>query len=254
MKKNTLRRLSALLAASVMTVVCGATNAFANDEEASLKLTSSDGVAGQSVVVNLVLETGDICTGYDVDVEFDDRLELKSVGGVLVTETIGNVATVINLTTDVFEDNTPVSSLTFVVPEDADEGDSYDIRVSRIGKITSENGYIENVTATGTTINVLESVKKVANHMVYVTNQNGVEVSKVGLRGDADMDGKIDLYDAIRVAVKMSNKTAKRSYYDPIGDYFADVNGDGAVNLYDAIAISRYMRSSDKSNAWGTII
>lgn len=252
MKKNTLRRLSTLLAASIMTVVCGATNAFANEKEATLKLTEASGIAGQAVVVNLEVESGNTCTGYNIDVEFDDRLELKSVGGYIATETIGNVVQVINATPGIFEDNTPVSSLTFVIPKDADENDSYDITISRVEQVSDEEAYVENVTVMGTTINVLESAKKVTNHMVYVTKENGVEVAKVALRGDTDMDGKVGLQDVISVANNIMKKG--RSGLNPASQFFADVNGDGKLNLQDVIAISRYMMSSDKSNAWGTII
>lgn len=251
MKKSTFKKIGTMLATAIMTVACCAMNTTsASESNVSLNLTEASGVAGQCVTVNLVIESGNACTGYDVDVQFDDRLEVKNVGGVFATETIGNVTTLINLTGAAFKDGKAVSSITFELPKDANEGDVYDISFSRIGEINSDNGDFENPVAMGTTITVLESAKKVTNHKVFVTEVNGVEVSQVGLRGDADGDGQIGVYDAIKIAEKMVN----RGDMDAAGEYFADVNNDSQANLYDAIAICRYMLSSDKANAWGKII
>lgn len=65
----------------------------------------------------------------------------------------------------------------------------------------------------------------------------------IGFRGDANASGKVDLYDAIRIAEYMAKLTDK-GYVDTIGFAMADTNLDSKVDLYDAINVAMYLITS----------
>ena len=247
MKKTTLRRLSALFATAVMAVSCGTMSTSAQAGTASMGLTETSAVAGKCVTVDLVLNTGNVCSGYNVDIEFDSELVLKSVQGVTASCQIENVVTLIEFTGAYLPDDEAVATLTFEVPEDAAEGQKYDIRIQKITNFCKDNEEFKNVITNNSSINVVESAKNVTNHKVYIDNQNKTEVA---LRGDANCEGRVDLYDAIAITKKMMGKEK----FNQKQEFFADVNEDGKVDLYDTIAICMYSMASDKDNAWGEII
>lgn len=248
--KKTFRRIATFIATAIMAVSCGTTTSFASEANASLTLVDASGIAGKSVTVDLVLDTGNTCKGYNIDVTFDDRLELTNISGAFSSEIIGNVATVINLTGEAFKDGKAVSSLTFEIPKDAVEGETFDVEVTSIVNFCDGIGEYSNPVIEDATITVLETAKRVTNHMVYKYEEQGVATSKVALRGDANFDGRVDLYDSILIAKKMISVMN----LDNQQSFFADVNQDGVVNLYDAVAICRFGLASDKNNAWGSII
>lgn len=244
--KKTFRRIAAFISTAVMAVSCGAMTTSASEATASLSLTDAKGIAGQSISVDVVLDTDNMCNGYDIDVTFDDRLELKNVTGCFATETNDNVTTIINFTGSTFKDGKAVSTLTFNIPKDAKESDTYDLEITRVGNFCFNGGEFISPELNNATIGVLEEAKPVTNHLVYVYEEKTV----VALRGDVNNDGKVDLYDTIEISKNM----ACIIKLDGANAFFADVNQDGKIDLYDAIAICRYGISSDKNNAWASII
>ncbi len=249
MKKTTLRRLSALFATAVMAVSCSTMRLSAQSGTASITLTDATSVAGKFVTVDLMANTGNLCAGYNIDVAFDSDLELKKVEGVVSSCQIDNVVSLVNFTGTYFKDDTVLSTLTFEIPEDAEEGEEFDVRIQTITNFCTDSCEFENVVINNSTIKVLESAKAVTNYMVYVEEGNTTS-TEVALRGDANGDGKVDLYDAILVTRRMMSMEK----FNKKQDFFANVNEDGAVDLYDAIGICRYGMASDKANAWGEII
>ncbi|MCM1226532.1 MAG: S8 family serine peptidase [Clostridium sp.] len=77
---------------------------------------------------------------------------------------------------------------------------------------------------------------------------SGVPV-KVGLAGDADMNGIVDLYDAIKIAKYMVWQKNPNSQYknEFIGfegsfeEYLSDCDKDGKIGLYDAVEIAKML-------------
>lgn len=245
MKKFTFKRVAAFFATAIMAASCGTMTSFA-DDTASMTLTSANAFAGKSVTVDLTLETGDTCSGYDLSIEFDEELTLESVDGAFASEVNGNVVTVINFQGLPFKDGKACTTLTFEVPEDATAGEEFEVEVSRIGSFCTDSGEIEAPVVNNSKIKVLESAKPVTNHLIYV--EKNVEV--VALRGDSNGDGKVDLYDIVRVTKSMMAIVT----LDTQQAFFADVNQDGKVDLYDAISLCKYSMASDKENAWSEII
>lgn len=246
--KKTLKKVAAFFATAIVAVSCSTMTLSAQSGTASIGLTDASAIAGKCVTVDLTMNTGNLCAGYNVDVEFDSALELKKVEGVAATCTIDNVVTLVNFTGTYFADDTAVSTLTFEVPEDAAEGTEYDIRIQRIGNFTTDTEEFENVVISNATITVLEAAKPMTNHMVYV-EQGNTTSTEVALRGDVNGDGVVNIMDAILV----SKRVMKMEDFSNKQNFFANVNEDGSINLNDVIGICKYNMSSDKDNAWGEI-
>lgn len=249
MKTTTLKRLSAFFATAVMAVTCNPMNLSAEAGAATLTLTDTSAVAGKYVTVDLTMNTGNQCAGYNIDVEFDNALTLVNVEGVASTCTIDNVVTLINFTGTNFADGKVLSTLTFEVPANAEEGAIYNVGVQTITNFCTAREEFTDVIVDNSKITVIESAKKVTRHIVYMA-EDGSGSAEVALRGDINNDGKVDLYDVILVTKKMMKKQSLNDKQT----FFADVNEDSSVDLYDAIGICRFGMAKDKDNAWENII
>ncbi len=66
--------------------------------------------------------------------------------------------------------------------------------------------------------------------------------AKVGLRGDANCDGRIDVFDAVYVAkYTVSPNTEKyKNFKNSLGYCLADMKQDDSIDVFDAIAIAKY--------------
>lgn len=62
----------------------------------------------------------------------------------------------------------------------------------------------------------------------------------VGLRGDADENNSISLYDAIEISGYLIG-IAKDDFEQSAGFYWADTNLSGKVDLYDAVNVAKYL-------------
>lgn len=256
--KNTVKRISILASAFLMAVSSCFTAITASGADKSIDLTSgyasetinlSDAqvIAGNQVMVQLSLNTGNQCMGYNLDIEFDSRLTLKSVEGAMSWETIGNVLTIIGFSPVAFQDGRDIATLIFETPENAPEGAAYDIGVKSVDNLAGlEGNEIQEIEVKNSTVEVVESAKNVTNHISIKSAGR----SALGLRGDSDDNGKVDVYDAIKIA-KYMLKTEK---LDGNAKIQADVNEDGQIDIYDAVNICKYTMAADKSNAWESII
>lgn len=248
--KNTIKRISIVASTIAMTLTSGLTT-FADKEvdltsgytTETIELSDAEIIAGNQVMVKLSLNTGNQCMGYNLDIEFDSSLTLVNVTGATTWEVNGNVVSVVGLTATYFADGSDVAVLYFETPANASEGASYDIGVKNVSDLVgSDSTKITDYEVDNSTVKVVESAKRFTNHVVV---EGGL-----GLRGDANDDGIVDLYDAIKVARYMigAEKLKVNETYQ------ADANGNNKVDLQDAIAISRYTLAADKTNAWETIL
>lgn len=250
--KNTVKRISILASAFVMGASLLFSGVSASADRAvdlssgyaseTIQLSDAQAIAGNCVMVKLSLNTGDQCMGFNLDVEFDSQLTLTDVEGVAAWEVNDNVATLIGFSATGFTDG-EVATLYFETPETADEGASYSIGISNVSDLEADEGErIENVDVKNSVVEVVEKAKRVTNHI----DVNG----KLGLRGDANNDGAVNIHDVITIASYMIKKVTLN------GAEFrqADANNDGTVGLFDVIAVSQYILAADKSNAWDTIV
>lgn len=242
--KKTLKRLSALFAAAIMAVAGGAMNVFADNSNASFTLTSTSGEAGSLAVVDLVLGTDDQCTGYELSIEYDERLELlENINNTMAIEYNSDAHSVylVNFSGMPYEDGT-VSTLTFRLPEDARVGETFDVSISEVVDARYNDGVDRKTVISNSKI----SVKKVSDVLVYYKkSSNGSITTESALRGDANGDGKVEVNDIITAAKSMISKKG----VDEKTAFFCDVNQDGKFNTLDLIAMAKFTLSSDWSKA-----
>lgn len=250
--KNTFKRISILASAFLMALTSSITAMSASGADRTVDLTSgyaeetinlsdAEAIAGNQVMVKLSLNTGNQCMGYDLDIEFDSSLTLLDVKGATTWEANGNVVTIIGFSANGFEDGEDVATLYFETPENAAEGASYDIGVKNVADLVGSNSAeITDYDIDNSTVKVVESAKRITNHVV-------VDGGALGLRGDANNDGSVNVLDAIKIA-KYIVGTEKLKVNET---RLADVNGNNSVDLLDAIAISRYILvAAGNANAW----
>jgi hypothetical protein len=249
MRKNILMKISAVLSSAIMAVTAGtfAASAASYDSEHSLALESSDALAGKIVNIDLDMVSGNLCDGYTISVEYDSDLQFKRVNGGATYAQDGNIINITGFTPYTFEDG-KVASISFEVPEDAKENEIYDVRIVNIKDFgTLDDGNFDNVSVTNAQIKVKEAATKTSNYMVFVTQINQDYQTQIGMRGDVNNDGKVDIFDAIVVAQSTVGKTNIKS---DASKYFGNVNEDESFDIFDAISIARYTTS----NSWVQVI
>lgn len=252
--KNTFKRISILASAFLMALTSSFTAMNASGAEKTVDLTNgyasetihltdAEAIAGNCVMVKLSLNTGNQCMGYNLDIEFDSSLTLTNVEGAISWEVNSNVVTLVGFTGTFFEDGKDVATLYFETPENAAEGAAYNIGVKNVSDLaTADNTTITDYNVKNSKVEVVEEAKAVTN---YIVTDNGL-----GLRGDVNNDGSVDVYDAIKVAKYMVGKEKLMVNETCL----ADVNQNNKVELQDTIAISRYTLAAEKSNAWESIL
>ncbi len=78
----------------------------------------------------------------------------------------------------------------------------------------------------------------------------------IGIRGDADSDGKVSVRDASQIARYLANSSTNKNYMpgykDSLGGAMGDANADGKLNVRDAAKIAGYLSKifSDPNVGW----
>jgi len=140
---------------------------FENSSEQSIYLVGNDAKPNDVVEVDLRTHTGNTCNAFDVDVEFDSRLELdKVVGASSYAQYDMNgrkFITIVNFQTGLsnYQDETDIVKLYFKVPKNA-ENDYYDVKFSQVTTFANEDEEYESYQVGNATINVTGGVEKKA--------------------------------------------------------------------------------------------
>ena len=245
--KKIFKKLLGIGVAAVM-VLGNCLVASANESVATLKLSDANAIAGKLVTVNLTMETGNLCAGYNVDVEYDERLTFHSVNGTVSDCRIGNVITLVNFTGTYFADNEIHSSITFEVPKDVEVGAEFKVnfKFRPTSNFCTDTAEFENRNLISSTITVIEAPAE-NSISSYVIFNEGSKEAEVGLRGDANNNGSVDVLDAIALCKEvMGNKNLKANE-----KFFGDVNQDGDIDLMDVINVCKFTLNTDKD--WNTI-
>ena len=245
--KKIFKKLFGIGVAAVM-VLGNCLVASANESIATLKLSDANAIAGKLVTVNLTMETGNLCAGYNVDIEYDKRLTFHSVNGTVSDCRIGNVITLVNFTGTYFADNEIHSSITFEVPKDVEVGTEFKVnfKFRPTSNFCTDTAEFENRNLINSTITVIEAPAE-NSISSYVIFNEGSKEAEVGLRGDANNNGSVDVLDAIALCKEvMGNKNLKANE-----KFFGDVNQDSKIDLMDVINVCKFTLNTDKD--WNTI-
>lgn len=246
--KKIFKKLLGLGVAAVM-VLGNCLMVSANESVATLKLSDANAIAGKQVTVNLTMETGNLCAGYNVDIEYDERLTPISVEGVVVAaanEQYKNVISLVNFTGTYFVDNKVYSSITFEVPKDVEVGTEFEVNFKTITNFVTDTTEFEDYSLVNSKITVIEAPAENSISTFVIFNEGSAE-AEMGLRGDANNNGSVDVLDAIALCKEvMGNNNLKANE-----KFFGDVNQDGNIDLMDVINVCKFTLNADKD--WNTI-
>ena len=260
MKKNTIMKVSAILASAIMAVSANVTMASANEVNIeSIELSNTQAVAGKTASVTMSMETNDTCMGYDLLVEYDPELTLERVIGANAYDSFDNCVALVGYTADTFKDEKPVVTLQFSVPENAEIGKTYEVKFSDVRVFSGVDYDFENYETYDGTIEILEETKRCTDYMIfekYDEATGNLFEQKPGLRGDVDGDGKVSVRDAAKIARHCANRYSGVEIIDnEEGQFFGNVNEDNMLAVNDAAAISRYVSRNSVGNiSWDEII
>ncbi len=226
-----------------------------NVEQQNVKLTGEnmvalegrDAMAGELVEVPLVMYTNSQCTSYDLLIEYDSRLELQSVfkaKSVSKYEDAGRkFVSITGFENSPYKDGEAAATLALYVPDEADT-DLYEVKLSEIACISTDDEEITEYTTSDTFISVTarekseDGISETKIYKRYGSRENIVE-TMVGVRGDVNGDGKANIKDAVTIAKACA--TRNLSCIDEKGKFFGDVNDDGSISIKDAMRIARFV-------------
>lgn len=250
MKKNTFRKASAIMATAVMAVSASGITASASNGVQKLELTDAQAVAGKTVAVQMKMDTDNTCMCYDLVVEYDSDLVLERVIGAKAfcdfEQGDDKFVSVIGYDTKPYQDDAPVVTFNFTVPEDAQTGDTFEVSFNQVTNFSDLYEDFENYETEDATIEVLEETSRVSTRMVYENEDGSTEV---GLRGDVNGDGQVNVRDTATIARHCASAASGNEVIDSeTGKYFGNVTESGKISVRDAAAVARYLASGSDWN------
>ena len=199
-----------------------------------VELTSTSASAGDTAEVKVVPTANDQCTSYEMLLEYDSRLTIdnEDVSGVntlcIFEEDGRSYISMIGYTTRTYADGEAMATLDFHVPEDAIDGEEFDISIVEVKNISTELYDFNKCTTKDATISI---------------------DANAGCKGDANVDGKADVRDAALIARACANKNSNE--LTAKGEKLGDVDGNSIINVRDAAKIARYVANGKVS--WDNI-
>ncbi len=245
MRKNFMVRISAVLSSAVMAFAACAFTASAAESTHSdycIELSDAETLAGKVVNVDLNMYSNNECEGYTIAVEYDSALEFRRVNGDVTYSNYDNMVYITGFSTGTIKDG-KVGSITFVAPEDAMEGETYSVKIANVENFgTMSEPIFDGFTVENSDITVLGQATKTSEKMVYVEETSTSIEVVVGVRGDFNNDGKVNIFDAVAVA---KASTSKKVTVSASSQFFGNVNEDSSLNIFDAVNIARYSTNGD---------
>ena len=122
----------------------------ANESANLIALESKEAKPGEEISIPITTFTGNTCSCYNVVIEYDSRLEFVSAQGAQAFcdfEQNGiKYVSVVGYTTGCYKDGQAVSTLTFKVPENA-ENDNYYVSFSEITSFSTDTADYDDYAA-----------------------------------------------------------------------------------------------------------
>jgi hypothetical protein len=214
-----------------------------------VQLKNVFGIAGQNAVVQVVPFSNNECSCYDMLIEYDPALLLEE-GGVTgansftIFEEDGRCfVSLIGYTTDHYKDGTPMASLNFILPEDANPGDSFSVEVAQLSSFATTTAELPDKKFYNAAITIAAGYTPsgLTEYKTYqiLSDKGEVIGTKVGRRGDFNGDGVTNIRDAAAIAKYIAS--GKKGIATLEALFFAIIN-DNCKNLSirDAAAIASF--------------
>lgn len=121
-------------------------------------------------------------------------------------------------------------------------------------KLLCISAVIISVLSTGAVVLANNAVKKDdMKFSVNISDDSGVILDKIpigiGVRGDADGNGEINILDAALIAKYVAKRTIPQ-FSKTLNGAMADANKDGKLDIVDAAYIARYIASKKNPDKW----
>lgn len=199
MKKNSIKKVMAILATATMMIsAAGMTAAGAEREEEivsysydryaaaeTISLQGANAKPGETVEVPIILTTGNQCTAFDVVVEYDSRLEFVGVDGAKMynefEEGGRKFVSVINYDLDPFADGEAATTIKLRVPEVA-ENDNYTVRFENISSFSNEYEDFANYSSEDAYITVTGGFQREDSMSVELTSTEALAGEKAEVK------------------------------------------------------------------------
>jgi len=226
------------------------------DGDYSVSISNAFGLPGETVTMQIVVDTDDTFESLDALIEWDDDT-LKSAAAVSVNGTLcesyaeNGVVSIVDYSAGGVADGA-IASIDFIIPDNAVPGTDLEVYFSDIETfavyedgITSDVSNVVNVA--GASISVLKpsastttTAKPGSSDTTQttvspaITTKPDIDVIPVE-QGDANLDGTVDVRDAAYIARLIAANEA--SVLPNVADY----NCDGKKNVRDAAAIAKFL-------------
>lgn len=261
----------------------------------SLSLSKANGLPGETITIQVVVDADDNFESLDALIEWDNRT-LGSAAAVAVNGTLcasyadNGMLSVVDYGNGIVEDGA-IASIDFTIPEDARPGTNFELYFSDIKNFSVINGEQGNsvdvknlanisgaqisvnapksttapaITTAATTSNTTSTVTAATTDKSVTTtpNKSTAQTTAVAattssstngstttattkattvftvtiLRGDANLDGKVNIKDAVHIARAIATR-----FVDMQLTVSADFNLDGNINIKDSLEIARYL-------------
>ena len=156
MKKNVFSRTLAVLASTAVLGAASMISASAAGE--AISLSDVVGQPGETVTMPIVVSANNDCNSFDLLVAWDDATLTGSAAtfsGCNGDTVLGDqMVSVVGYTSSTMADGA-VASINFTIPEDAEDGQVYDVTISTLTSFsTATDGDIADVAVSGGTITV----------------------------------------------------------------------------------------------------
>lgn len=236
------------------------------DGEYSLALSQANGLPGETVNIQVVIDANDSFESLDAVIEWNDDT-LESAAAVAVNGTLSasytgkGMVSLVDYGTGQIKDGA-IASIDFKIPENAVPGSQYEVYFSNVGIMNIISGgesqsVVDKANISGTKISVNKPKTTTTSNSDNQTTTTHTEVtgasdqsttpstssqittsttastttSKV-LIGDADLNGVVDIRDAAFIAKKVAQRRKNEI------PECADFNGDRYCDIRDAAAIA----------------
>ncbi len=173
-----------------------------NSESTNLiTLESKNAKPGEEISIPITTFTGNTCSCYNVIIEYDARLQFRGVQGAQAfcdfEQNGSKYVSVVGYTADTFKDGQAVASLTFTVPENA-ENDNYSIRFNEITSFSTDEADYADYAVKDAIVTVTGGAEKVIRgNCIQLCNVTGIAGDNAVVKVVPFSDSKCACYDML---------------------------------------------------------
>lgn len=215
-----------------------------------VQLKNVAGIAGQHAAVQVVPFSKNQCSCYDMLIEYDPALTLEE-GGVIgansfdIFEEDGrSFVAIVGYTDDVYKDGSPMATLNFILPEDAEPGDTFNVKVSQLSSFATATSELPESKYYNAVITVAAAYTPAGitkfKTFCIINDKGQIIGTKVGPRGDFNLDGVTNVRDAAGLSKYIANQRKDNVSSEAL--FFAIVDDKRTdVSVRDSAAIASYV-------------